>query len=113
MPRISKSEKRDYDKKRRGWDYVRRRESERMKQRRAENPEACKLYGAAWKKKNPDRVKMSRERLMENIPRWYLKQLVKQQTGLPLDSIPENLIRLKRAHIKLTRRLKHERKKHR
>jgi len=61
-----------------------------------------------WKKANPDRVKLSRERQMERLPKWYVVQCLMRCSGLARHELTPDLICLKRIEMRLKRRLKHE-----
>jgi len=110
---MTKLEKRDYDRKYRHRPEIMRRERARAQARYFADPFADRKRTSQWKRDNPDKMRLIREREIARIPRWYLRQLIHNATGIPLAAIPEELMRLKRAQIKLHRRMKNERAKHR
>jgi len=77
---------------------------------RADNREKVRAGYTEWCKMNPERIKAQKDkariRTVVNLCDRYVKQLISANTALSSSEIPDSLVRLKRAQIKLHREVK-------
>ncbi len=73
---------------------------------RAKNPEKRKSINAKYYVKNAEKIKARTDKYTEQLTDTYIKNQIKQQTGVPYEHITQELIETKRLHILIQRKLK-------
>jgi len=103
---------RNSDKIKKARAVYRARNPDKIKKRRAawgaRNPDKIKKCKAAWQARNPDKMKKLRAAFAFNLSDLYVKQVLRVRTTLKNSDIPQELVELKRAHLKIHRKLKNQ-----
>ena len=73
---------------------------------RAKNPEKRKSINAKYYVENAEKIKARTDKYTEQLTDTYIKNQIKQQTGVPYEHITQELIETKRLHILIQRKLK-------
>ena len=81
-----------------------RRESDR-KRREKLDPQKEYQRNKDWEKNNPEKLKASRRRRRENLTDGYVRGLLVNRTILKNSDIPQELVNIKREHLKFQRKL--------
>jgi hypothetical protein len=70
------------------------------------NPEKGRASCKEYRKKNPNRINEDARKAVANLFDGYVRQTLVRKTTLSPSDIPQELVELQRAHIKLHRILK-------